>query len=118
MVGSNGAGKSTLIHILTDLIPADCGTVSINGQTYDHHPVARKRQIGVIPEHNPAVPELTGTEYLTFVGRMHELRADKIPTRTKSLIDFFIDGDFPTRKRIENYSAGMRRKFELCGALL
>ncbi len=33
LLGKSGSGKSTLLNILTQLIPADSGTISLNGET-------------------------------------------------------------------------------------
>ncbi|WP_179862363.1 ABC transporter ATP-binding protein [Longibacter salinarum] len=118
VLGRNGAGKSTLIHLLADLIAPDSGGVRIDELSYADHSVEIKSRLGVFPEQNPAIPELTGDEYLEFVGRLHGLpEADRVE-RSASLIKFFFDGAYPTDTRIKNYSAGMRQKIGLIGALL
>jgi len=73
VLGRNGAGKSTLIHLLADLIAPDAGHVHVDDMTYADQSVAIKSRLGVFPEQNPAIPELTGTEYLEFIGRLHGL---------------------------------------------
>ena len=35
LIGPNGAGKTTLFNVITGLIPADAGTVSLDGTTLD-----------------------------------------------------------------------------------
>jgi len=46
LVGANGAGKSTLLSVLSGLIPADGGAVTLDGQTLsalDRRDLARRR---------------------------------------------------------------------------
>ncbi len=118
LVGRNGAGKTTLINILADLIAPDSGTVSFGGLTYEKDELAIKRNLGVLPDTNPAIPQLTGWEYLQFVGLMHELPPDECKRRAESLLAYFFDETEDAHKRIGAYSHGMTKKIGLCAALL
>ncbi len=118
LVGRNGAGKTTLINILADLIAPDAGVVSFGGLSYQNDELAIKQNIGVLPDKNPAIPQLTGWEYLQFVGLLHELPADECKHRADSLITYFFDEHEDARKRIETYSHGMTKKIGLCAALI
>lgn len=45
LIGPNGAGKTTLFNVITGLIPADAGTVSLDGTTLDGlNPTKRARR--------------------------------------------------------------------------
>jgi len=47
IIGSNGAGKSTLMNCISGVIPADSGTVSLDGKDVTHLPeYKRSRYIG------------------------------------------------------------------------
>lgn len=118
LVGRNGAGKSTLINILADLIAPDSGTVSFGGLSYATDELAIKRNLGVLPDKNPAIPQLTGWEYLQFVGLLHELPPDECKRRAESLLAYFFDESEGVHKRISSYSHGMSKKIGLCAALL
>ncbi len=118
LVGRNGAGKSTLINILADLIAPDSGTVTFGGLSYATDELAIKRNLGVLPDKNPAIPQLTGWEYLQFVGLLHELPPDECKRRAESLLAYFFDETEDTHKRIGTYSHGMTKKIGLCAALL
>jgi ABC-2 type transport system ATP-binding protein len=120
LVGNNGAGKSTLINILADLVPTDSGSFTIGGLSYENERDALviKRNLGVLLDKNPAIPELTGCEYLQFLGIMHELGPDEAEQRIQSLVRFFFDDVSDANKRISTYSFGMKKKIGLCAALL
>jgi ABC-2 type transport system ATP-binding protein len=118
LVGRNGAGKSTLINILADLIAPDSGTVSFGGLSYATDELAIKRNLGVMPDKNPAIPQLTGWGYLQFVGLLHELPPDECKRRAESLLAYFFDESEGVHKRIGSYSHGMTKKIGLCAALI
>ena len=118
VLGRNGAGKSTLIHLLADLIAPDAGYVHVDDMTYADQSVAIKSRLGVFPEQNPAIPELTGAEYLEFIGRLHGLPKQQQADRAQSLLQFFFEDAYPADTRIKQYSAGMRQKIGLMGAFL
>lgn len=50
LLGANGAGKTTLIGIISSLNVASSGKVFIFDQDIERHPLAAKRQLGVVPQ--------------------------------------------------------------------
>jgi rhamnose transport system ATP-binding protein len=68
LVGENGAGKSTLVRILTGAVPADSGTIEIDGRPVEHPDPVVMRALGVAPIYQqPALlPDLTVAENLAF----------------------------------------------------
>ena len=75
LVGANGAGKSTLIKILLGLLPPTSGRAVVLG----HDAAASGERIrtltGYMPEHDCLPPDVTGTEFVTHLGRMSGLPA-------------------------------------------
>jgi ABC-type branched-subunit amino acid transport system ATPase component len=47
ILGQNGAGKTTLLNLVTRLIPADSGTITIFGQDMRHRPARHLARHGV-----------------------------------------------------------------------
>jgi ABC-2 type transport system ATP-binding protein len=116
-LGPNGAGKSTTIKMLTGLLDKTSGEASVLGYDLDRDPVEVKRRIGVVPEELALFDRLTGTEYLTFVGRMYGVPLPEIRKRAAELLEMM---DLPAggKKLIVDYSHGMKKKLALSAALI
>jgi ribose transport system ATP-binding protein len=70
LLGANGAGKSTLVKILTGVLRADAGAVSIHGRTVQLRRPKDARRFGMAPVfQDPALaPDLTIRENLRLTG--------------------------------------------------
>ena len=104
IVGINGSGKSTLFKIITGLLKADSGTVSLDSGDV----------IGALIE-NPGFLEYeTAWDNLRFLANVHhKFQADKVK---KLLPDFDLDPN--SRQAIGKYSIGMRQKVGIVQAIM
>ena len=70
LLGANGAGKSTLVKILTGVLRADAGAISIHGEPAALRSPGDARRRGLAPVfQDPAmVPDLTVAENLRLTG--------------------------------------------------
>jgi ABC-2 type transport system ATP-binding protein len=118
-LGPNGAGKSTTIKMLTGLLAPSRGQIRVLGRDMldPKQSLDAKRHLGVIPENLALFDNLTGREYLTFVGRMHLLPRDTIRSRTDELLELLGLADEEKKLSLE-YSHGMKKKLALAAALL
>ena len=116
-LGPNGAGKSTTIKMLTGMLAPTAGRISVLGHDLVTDPLAVKRLIGVVPEDLNLFDRLTGAEFLTFVGRMHELDRQVVAERTAELLKL-MELEDKTRALLVEYSHGMRKKISLAAALI
>jgi len=118
-LGPNGAGKSTTIKMLTGLLAPTRGEITVLGRNMLDRAEAldAKRHVGVVPENLALFDNLTGREYLTFVGRMHLLPRDTIRARIDELLSLLDLTGEETKLTLE-YSHGMRKKLALAGALI
>jgi ABC-2 type transport system ATP-binding protein len=87
-LGPNGAGKSTTIKMLTGLLEPTSGRMRILGENVADASRALevKRRVGVVPENLSLFENLTGREFLTFIGRMYLLPKEVIRQRTAELL--------------------------------
>lgn len=118
-LGPNGAGKSTTIKMLTGLLAPTSGRVRILGVDTADPRAARevKRRVGVVPEDLALFDNLTGREYLTFVGRMYQLPAALVRERCDELLAMMTLAH-EDRKLTLEYSHGMKKKLALAAALI
>ncbi len=113
-LGPNGAGKTTTIKIMTGILNADEGDISINAIDIIKAPLEAKKQIGFVPDSPDMFLRLKGIEYLNFIGDMYEvpseLRKERIITLAKRFGMETAIGD-----KIQSYSHGMRQKIMIMG---
>ncbi|MGH9769748.1 MAG: ABC transporter ATP-binding protein [Blastocatellia bacterium] len=80
-LGPNGAGKTTTMRILTGYLPATGGTARIAGFDVFEQSMEVRKRIGYLPETPPLYPEMTVSDYLTFVARIKGVATSDIPNR-------------------------------------
>jgi ABC-2 type transport system ATP-binding protein len=111
-LGPNGAGKTTTIRLLLNLIRATSGRAEIFGVDCQRRPVEAHRKVAYVPGEPSLWPQLTGSETLHLLGRIHG-RVDL--AYRDVLIERF---EFDPSKRVRAYSKGNRQKLVLIGALM
>jgi ABC-2 type transport system ATP-binding protein len=118
-LGPNGAGKSTTIKMLTGLIAPTAGSIRILGDSLTGEDSDRviKRKVGVVPEDLSLYDNLTGREFLTFVGRIYDVPKSDLVNRVESLLEVMNLQD-QERKLTMEYSHGMKKKLALAAALI
>jgi heme exporter protein A len=87
--GPNGAGKTTLLRVLSTLLRAHAGSVSVLGKSLPEEAWAVRGRVGLLG-HDPLLyRELTARENLRFHARLHDLSAERVEERLAavSLID-------------------------------
>jgi ABC-2 type transport system ATP-binding protein len=117
LLGPNGAGKTTTVRILSTLLDADGGTVTINGCDIAADPRTVRAQIGLTSQ-DAAVDELlTARENLEMMSRLFHLDRASARQRTTELLDQFDLVDAADRQ-VKTYSGGMRRRLDLAISLI
>ncbi|MES2641673.1 MAG: ATP-binding cassette domain-containing protein [Myxococcota bacterium] len=70
MVGPSGAGKTTLLNAIAGVTRADSGAVLFDGEDFHALLALDRSRVGVVPQDDIVLPELTVEESLFFSGRL------------------------------------------------
>jgi ABC-2 type transport system ATP-binding protein len=117
LVGANGAGKSTLIKILLGLLPPTSGRAVVLGHDVAASGERIRTLTGYMPEHDCLPPDVTGTEFVTHLGRMSGLPATAAKERAAESLRHV--GMYEERYRqVGTYSTGMKQRIKLAQALV
>jgi ABC-2 type transport system ATP-binding protein len=116
-LGPNGAGKSTTMKIATGYLPPSLGTVVVAGYDVQQEPLAVRRNVGYLPEHNPLYLDMYVHEYLEFIGAVHGLRGTSLRQRVAQLVAR-VGLSREQNKQIGALSKGYRQRVGLAQALL
>jgi len=117
LVGANGAGKSTLIKILLGLLPPTSGRAVVLGHDVAASGERIRMLTGYMPEHDCLPPDVTGTEFVTHLGRMSGLPATAAKERAAESLRHV--GMYEERYRqTGTYSTGMKQRVKLAQALV
>ena len=117
LLGPNGAGKTTLVNILTTLVPADRGSVTVAGADIATQPRLVRQRISVTGQFAAVDEVLTGRENLLLMAALLG-----VPSRARRdlvagmLARFDLTG--AADRRVRTYSGGMRRRLDLAISLL
>lgn len=117
LLGPNGAGKTTAISILTGLLSADSGKVTILGHHLKHHKKAIQERIGFVPQDIAIFEKLTGYENLKFFARLFGLSGSHMHEQIEQCLHFTQLTNNSSRL-VSTYSGGMKRRLNLAAAML
>jgi ABC-2 type transport system ATP-binding protein len=117
LLGPNGAGKTTAVRILSTLVTADAGTVSVGGHDLATDPDGVRAAIGVTGQFSAVDKLLTGEENLRLMGELHGLPRPECHRRAAELLARF-DLVEAGKKVATTYSGGMTRRLDLAMTLV
>ncbi|MDP9822249.1 ABC transporter ATP-binding protein [Nocardioides massiliensis] len=112
-LGPNGAGKTTAMRILTGLTLPTSGTATIGGHRYADIPNPG-RHVGVLLDASAQHAGRTGREVLTLGAKTMGLPSSRVDEMLK-LVSL---SDTEAKRRVRNYSLGMRQRLGIAHALL
>jgi len=112
-LGPNGAGKSTTMRIMVGLTPATKGSVTIGGHRYADLPNPG-RHVGVLLDASAQHAGRTGREVLTLSAITMGLPS----SRVEEMLELVSLSPSEAKRRVRNYSLGMRQRLGIANALL
>lgn len=115
IIGPDGAGKTTLFRILTTLLLADSGTVTVGGQDVVKDYKSIRQKIGYMPGKFSLYQDLTVEENLQFFATVFHTTVEE----NYDLVRDIYQQIEPFRKRRAGaLSGGMKQKLALSCALI
>ncbi|WP_096155608.1 ABC transporter ATP-binding protein [Bacillus sp. FJAT-45066] len=111
LVGPNGSGKSTLLSIITNLLTADKGEVTILNRTNKDPDIFR--EISFMQDNSVLYDYLTGYDHLQFIASLQGISKEQIIENADRIgITSYLN------KTVGNYSLGMKQHLLLAMATL
>lgn len=117
LLGPNGAGKSTTMKILTGIVIADNGSVSILGLDSIEHRQSIQQKVGYVPQSITLYEELSAYDNLLFFGKMYGVKDNLLKERIRKVLvqTGLLDR---AKDKVKEYSGGMKRRINIAAALL
>jgi ABC-2 type transport system ATP-binding protein len=112
-LGPNGAGKTTTMRVIAGLTPATSGSATIAGVHYQDIPNPGT-QVGVLLDASAQHAGRTGREVLT----MGALTMGLPRARVDEMLELVSLSPAEAKRRVRNYSLGMRQRLGIAHALL
>ena len=116
IVGPNGAGKSTFFKLIIGPIKSNAGELHVMGQ----RPWGNSKQladIGFCPDYEFLPLDMTGQQYLEFLGGLHAIDKSSIDKRI-SEVTGIVKMSKDINRKMGEYSKGMKQRLKIAGALL
>src|SRR3982750_3548188 len=118
LLGPNGAGKTTCFYMITGLIPADYGTIELDGHDVTHMPMYRRARLGIgyLPQEASIFRGMTAEENIRATAELVE----SDPARLEAMVEELMGEFGVTHVRATPaiaLSGGERRRVEIARAL-
>jgi ABC-2 type transport system ATP-binding protein len=116
-VGAHGAGKSTFIRIHLGLMRPTSGSVSVLDMDVASQRMEVRSVVGYMPEHDCLPMDVSGTDFVTHMGRISGLPFAASRERAAEMLRHV--GLHEERYRlIGSYSTGMKQRVKLAQSLV
>ncbi len=118
LLGPNGAGKTTVFYMITGLVPADEGQITIDGHDVTALPMYQRARLGIgyLPQEASIFRGLTVEENIMAVLELVEPNKKKRKEQLDQLLEEFTISDRRKSPSIA-LSGGERRRCEIARAL-
>lgn len=113
LLGPNGAGKTTTIRMINNILMADEGTITINGE---HVSPATQKMIGYMPEERGLYKKMKVGEQLLYLTQLKGMK----PKAAKEAIHYWLERFEATdwyKKEVGELSKGMSQKIQFIATI-
>ncbi|MCR5430988.1 MAG: ABC transporter ATP-binding protein [Lachnospiraceae bacterium] len=118
VIGRNGAGKSTLMSMIATLIKPDSGSILWDGEDTTEHPARIREKLGYVPQDIALYEKLSGLDNMKFWGKSSGVGGERLKERIRQVCEDINFDEEMLKKKVENYSGGMKRRLNIGVALL
>ncbi|HKD75539.1 MAG TPA: ATP-binding cassette domain-containing protein [Ktedonobacterales bacterium] len=120
LLGPNGAGKTTLLRIVATLLRPTGGRVVVGDCDLSHAAQRRamRAYLGYLPQELGLYPDLTGREFLDYMGLLKRLYDRPARRRQIGTLLDIVSLAANADRKIATYSGGMKRRLGIAQALL
>jgi ABC-2 type transport system ATP-binding protein len=116
-LGPNGAGKSTLLKMICTWLRPTSGRIEVAGHDVIREPLAVRRALGYLTEHNALYDTMVVEQFLRFVGRLRGVSGGWLEERMGWVTDKCAITDV-LEKRVNQCSKGYRQRVGVAAALI
>lgn len=118
LLGPNGAGKTTCFYMISGLIPADAGTIEVDGMDVTRLPMYRRARLGIgyLPQEASIFRSLTAEQNIRATAELIEPDANRLNAMVEELLAEFGVTHVRQTPAIA-LSGGERRRVEIARAL-
>lgn len=117
LIGPNGAGKSTLFRLIAGLLPIQTGSIKVNGNDIESHPVKAKENQLLLTDNPDIYPFLTGREFLHMHTSLRGISREYLEKELPNYLEKF-PGLADLDNLIGELSRGNKQKIQIISALL
>ena len=118
LLGPNGAGKTTVFYMITGLIAADQGSISLDGADITHLPMYQRARLGIgyLPQESSIFRGLTVEDNIRAVLELVQPNKARRDSMLRELLDEFSITHIRHSPAVA-LSGGERRRVEIARAL-
>jgi lipopolysaccharide export system ATP-binding protein len=118
LLGPNGAGKTTCFYMITGLVPADYGTIELDGHDVTKLPMYQRARLGIgyLPQEASIFRGLTAEENIRATAELGESDPSRLESLVEGLMAEFGIAHVRDTPALA-LSGGERRRVEIARAL-
>ena len=117
LLGHNGAGKTTTMNMLTGMFSPTSGTAYLNGHDIKTETIQARNSLGLCPQHNILIDDLTVKEHIIFFCRLKGVSDKKQIDSEIAKYGDMLDFNDKINALSKTLSGGQKRKLSIGVAL-
>jgi len=117
-LGPNGSGKTTMVRMLTTILKPSAGSARVAGFDVSKNQGEVRERVGVALQEVGLDGLMTAREMLVLQARLFRADGDQARATAERLLTTVGLDDVDLKKRVGEYSGGMKRRLDLALALV